>query len=140
MSVTRAMKIILAKRSGNRCALPSCRVVLVQDSKPGSAQNIGEAVHISGARSGSARYDPQMAAQERNHVDNLLYLCRNCHAIIDQDVESYSIERLRRIKAEHEANVQARDGHQIRDRGVPRAAGSGRALFFSVSDADRFVS
>lgn len=107
MSVTRAMKIILAKRSGNRCALPSCHVVLVQDSKPGSAQNIGEAVHISGARSGSARYDPKMTSQERDHVDNLLYLCRNCHTIIDQDVESYSVERLRRIKAEHEANVQA---------------------------------
>lgn len=107
MSVTAAMKIILAKRSGNRCARPSCQVVLAQPSEAGSALSIGEAAHISGARPSSARHDPKMTSQERNHVDNLLYLCRNCHAIIDRDVESYSIERLRRIKAEHEANVQA---------------------------------
>ncbi len=107
MSVTAAMKIILAKRSGNRCARPGCQVVLAQPSEAESALSIGEAAHISGARAGSARYDSKMTEQERNHVDNLLYLCRNCHAIIDRDVESYSIERLRRIKTEHEANVQA---------------------------------
>ena len=44
---------------------------------------------------------------ERDHIDNLLYLCSNCHRIVDQDVGSYPVERLRKIKAEHEATVQA---------------------------------
>lgn len=50
MSVTAAMKIILAKRSGNRCARPGCQVVLAQPSEAESALSIGEAAHISGAR------------------------------------------------------------------------------------------
>lgn len=107
MSAKPATKIILAKRSGNRCAMPGCHAALVQDSEAGSPLNIGEAAHISGDRPGSARYDPEMTDQQRGHVDNLLYVCRNCHGVIDQDVESYSIERLRRIKEEHEAKVQA---------------------------------
>ena len=107
MSATPATKIILAMKSGNMCALPDCRRLLALDSDMGSVRNIGEAAHISGARQGSARYDPKMTNQERDHVDNLLYLCRNCHWVIDENSKSYSIKRLRRIKAEHEAKVQA---------------------------------
>lgn len=107
VSATFSTKIILAKRSGNRCALPTCHVALAQDTESGSALSIGEAAHILGDKPGSARYDPEITERKRDHVDNLLYVCGNCHKIIDRDVESYPIERLRQIKADHEAKVEA---------------------------------
>ena len=48
-----------------------------------------------------------MNDQERDCVDNLLYVCASCHAIIDGDVKFYSVERLRQIKADHEAKIKA---------------------------------
>ena len=70
------------------------------------ALTVGEAAHIAGRRPRSARHDPDMSPAVRDHVDNLLYVCRNCHKLIDHDVDSYPVERLREIKAEHEATVQ----------------------------------
>lgn len=105
MSVSNSTKIRLAMRSGNRCALPDCGRSLV-DSDMGSATMVGEAAHISGRRPSSARYDSKMTESERNHADNLLYVCANCHIRIDQDVELFSIKHLRRIKAKHEDQVK----------------------------------
>lgn len=41
-----------------------------------------------------------------DHVDNLLYVCGNCHILIDRDVAAYTVDRLREIKAKHEEGVQ----------------------------------
>ena len=48
-----------------------------------------------------------MTSLERDHFDNLLYVCANCHKLIDQDVASYTVAHLREIKAKHEATMQA---------------------------------
>jgi len=107
MTVSAGTKNILAMRSGNRCALPDCGQALAFDSDDGSPLTVGEAAHIAGRRPGSARHDPEMNDRERDAVANLVYVCRNCHRRIDQDVESYSVERLHGIKASHEAKVKA---------------------------------
>ena len=107
MTVSAGTKNILAMRSGNRCALPGCDQALAFDSDDGSAPTVGEAAHIAGRRPGSARHDPEMDDRERDAVANLVYVCRNCHRRIDQDVESYSVDRIHGIKADHEAKVKA---------------------------------
>lgn len=107
MTVSATTKLVLAMRSGDRCALPSCGKSLTRDTETGTTRTVGEAAHIAGRRPGSARYDRTMSDLERDHVDNLLYVCANCHKLVDQDVGSYPVERLRKIKASHEATVQA---------------------------------
>ena len=107
MTVSTRTKIILAMRSGDRCALPDCGRSLTRDAETGTTLTVGEAAHIAGSRPSSARHDPNMGDPERNHFDNLLYVCANCHKLVDQDVDSYPVERLRKLKAEHEAAVQA---------------------------------
>jgi len=115
MSVSYPTKLLLAYRSGDICALPGCGRRLTLNSESGDPINIGEAAHIAGEHNGSggtrisARYDPNMTDEERNHYNNLIYLCATCHTTIDaipQGENDYPVKRLRAIKAEHEAKVR----------------------------------
>ena len=116
MSVPYRVKIALALRSGNRCAMPSCRRVLSSEPRDDEYVMLGEAAHIAGERGGgargrpSARFDPTMSPEQRNSLANLLYVCRNCHEVIDarpHGERKYPVERLLAIKAEHELAVAA---------------------------------
>lgn len=115
MSVSYPTKLLLAYRSGDRCALPDCGRELSPDSEKGDPINVGEAAHISGEHDGkggvkkSARYDPNMTDEERNHYNNLIYLCGTCHTKIDaipQGEKDYTVVRLQRLKTEHEQRVR----------------------------------
>jgi hypothetical protein len=92
---------ILFARSGNRCAFPKCKAAIVDGDTV-----LGEAAHIKGARPGSARYDPNQSAEERHACINLILLCRNRHTVIDSDEEAYTVDRLQRMKAAHEASCE----------------------------------
>ena len=92
--------------------MPGCGVELAMDSKSGTPVNVGEVAHIAGEHAGkggssrkSARYDPTMTEADRNHYDNLIYLCANCHTIIDAipvGERDFPTSRLREIKVAHE--------------------------------------
>ena len=116
MSVPYPVKIALALRSGNRCAMPDCRRVLSAEPDGDDYVMLGVAAHIAGQRGGgargrpSARYDPAMTDEARNSLANLLYVCRNCHEMIDvhpRGEREYPTTRLLDIKAEHERAVAA---------------------------------
>lgn len=116
MSVPYPVKIALALRSGNRCAMPSCRRLLSAEPRDDESVMLGVAAHIAGERGGgtrgrpSARFDPTMSPEQRNSLANLLYVCQNCHAKIDTQPHGereYPVERLLEIKSEHEKTVAA---------------------------------
>ena len=115
MRVTYPTKIQLAFRSGDKCAMPDCRRRL-SVSSGGNDAMIGEAAHIAGGQEGgsrgnrSARFDPAMEPGKLNSLSNLIYICRNCHAEIDEiprGETKYPTDRLLEIKAEHEEAVLA---------------------------------
>lgn len=99
-------KIILAFRSGGVCAMPNCGRHLTYDSPSGADTFIGEAAHIRGEKPRAARYDDSMTADERDHVDNLLYLCTDHHTIIDKVPGDWPTAALTDIKATHEKQVR----------------------------------
>lgn len=118
MSASPTTKILLAYRSGDMCALPECdrkgRRLSVDNGTSGPT-NVGQAAHIEGENPGtnkkpaSARYNPNMSDDERNGFHNLIYLCGACHKIIDtlpQGEIDYPVDRLQKIKAEHEEKVR----------------------------------
>lgn len=128
MSATYPTKMLLAYRCGDVCALPGCGRRLTPDSKAGTPINLGEAAHIAGEHDGkdkakrSARFDPDMTDEERNHYTNLIYLCSSCHTIIDaipQGELDYPAERLREIKSKHEAKVRQAMLDAFADVGFP---------------------
>jgi len=108
MSVSASTKILLAMRSGERCALPECRINLTSDGVESNTVVIGEAAHIYGQKEGSARYKNEMTDDSRDHYDNLMYLCPTCHTKIDKQISDYPAEKLIEIKKSHEAWVSER--------------------------------
>lgn len=128
MTVPYKTKLLLAYRSGDKCALPDCYIHLSQEGEDGSTYNIGVAAHIAGERDGgkrgqqSARYDPNMTEAERNDYDNLIYLCRNCHEKVDampQGERDYPVERLQVIKMTHELKVRKAVSEAFANVGFP---------------------
>lgn len=106
MSVSYPTKIILAFGTGGRCTLPSCNRPLAREEERHGQVLLGEAAHIAGERPGSPRYDPTMTPEERDAHANLIYLCPNCHRLIDRSPRDYSTDRLHAFKREREQSVQ----------------------------------
>lgn len=112
MSASYPTKIFLAMKSGNICAMKTCRISLTSEGEDSDPSVIGEAAHIYGENPGiktnppSARYREDMTDVERNHYDNLIYLCPTCHTKIDKQEADYPAEKLIQLKAEHESWVE----------------------------------
>lgn len=86
--------------SSNNCAFPKCNVSLV-DAPSGKVT--GRICHIKGRNHAGARYDASQSQMERHDFNNLILLCPIHHDVVDDDEESYTVERLTRMKAAHEA-------------------------------------
>jgi hypothetical protein len=67
---------------------------------------VGEICHIRAASPSGPRYDPQQTIVQRHSYDNLLLLCANHHTTIDDDPEAYTVERLIKMKSDHEAKMK----------------------------------
>ncbi len=83
--------------SGNICAFPECYLPIL---KSGGTVT-GEICHIHARNSGGPRFDASQSDAERNEFDNLILLCRAHHKVIDLQIDIYSSEVLRDMKAVH---------------------------------------
>jgi hypothetical protein len=86
--------------SGNQCAFPKCQQTLIEGETV-----TGKVCHIKGKKKGSARYDENQSDEERHGFENLILMCGRHHDVIDDDEESYSVDRLHRMKAAHESST-----------------------------------
>ncbi|MFI3137751.1 MAG: hypothetical protein QX197_13330 [Methylococcaceae bacterium] len=113
-SISSKQTKLLSQRSGDRCAFFDCRRLLSADSSGfDDAAILGEMAHIAGEKSGvkgknntSARYDETMTDEQRNNYENLIYLCREHHRLIDEQENTYSVTLLLKMKADHEQWVR----------------------------------
>lgn len=106
MSVSYPTKLLLAFRSGDRCAFQDCGRALTVDGKQANPVVTGEAAHIAGEKEGVARYAPSMTDEQRNHYNNLIYLCGDHHTQIDKQEAEFPVQCLHEMKAEHEKKVR----------------------------------
>jgi hypothetical protein len=96
----------LAKRAAFRCSNPDCAAITSgPSSTAGLAVNVGEAAHIYGANPGSARYDPKMQSAGRADIANAIWLCGNCHKLIDDDENRFPPGLLFEWVREHEQKI-----------------------------------
>lgn len=103
MPATPAVRTRLYRDSLGSCAIPSCFTELQPSGKGG--QHIAKAAHIVGEKDGSARFDPSVSLGDRNKLENLILMCPTHHDMIDADEETWTVERLRSLKAAHERNM-----------------------------------
>src|SRR5690348_7771989 len=115
------VKRLLAERVGYICSNPTCRA---QTSGPQLEQSksdrVGDAAHITAASAKGPRFDPSMTREQRRSHGNGIWLCVVCARLVDQDKSRYSVEELRRWKADAEAEAKERLGR-------PRACPSRRS-------------
>ncbi len=95
----------LAMRSSYICSNPGCRYLTLAPS-PGDPENIiflGVGAHITAASPGGPRYDPTLTAAQRSSIENGIFLCQACAAMIDKNGgRDFPVELLRRWKSAHE--------------------------------------
>jgi len=107
MSASYPTKLLLAFRSGNKCAFPDCPQTLTEESPSGSSPTlIGEAAHVKGEKPDAPRYDSMQTEEERNSYENLIYLCPTHHTLIDKQEIDFSVEILCNMKISHEKHAR----------------------------------
>ncbi|MBB5357354.1 hypothetical protein HDE76_000536 [Rhodanobacter sp. ANJX3] len=87
--------------SGNLCAFPDCVHLLID----ADGEFIAQVAHIEGAEEGGERFNPKMTNEQRRHPENLVLLCYKHHKKTN-DVEAWTVERMRKMKADHEQRFQ----------------------------------
>jgi hypothetical protein len=96
----------LQDRAGNHCSNPACRqLTSTVHSDPSRAIRLGEAAHIRAARKGAARFDPAMTDAMRAEPANGIWLCRQCHVVIDRDEGGFPPSLLIAWRQVHDAWV-----------------------------------
>ena len=101
-------KRVMAERVSWRCSFPGCgrNTVGPNSDDPTKKINNGIAAHISAAAPGGPRYNPQMTSEERKHISNGVWMCRDHGNLIDADFTEYSTNTLRdwKLQAEKRAS------------------------------------
>src|SRR6266851_3517428 len=97
-------KETIAKRVCMRCSNPNCRQLTSGPQvDPQKVINVGVAAHITAASPGGPRYSPTLTNEQRQFIENGIWLCQNCGKLVDNDELRYTVELLQRWKAHSEA-------------------------------------
>ena len=110
-SITQQTVKKLFALSGNKCAFPNCNNP-IYDTENDSL--LGEICHINAKSANGPRFDENQTNEERKSFENLILMCSNHHIVIDNDLISYTVERLQEIKRNHESqNIQEEPSERI---------------------------
>lgn len=83
--------------SAGRCAI--CNEKVDEDPNSHYLANMADIAHIRDVNKKTHRYDPNFPKDKLNEADNLILVCKNCHQIIDNELEkTYSVEQLESFK------------------------------------------
>lgn len=106
MPISEKTRKILWGRSGNRCAL--CRHELVIDAKASDDESVvGDECHIISEKPQGPRHDLASPPERLQEPENLILLCRVHHKMVDDQCETYTVEVLQKLKANHEKWVSS---------------------------------
>ncbi|MCH8252712.1 MAG: HNH endonuclease, partial [Planctomycetes bacterium] len=104
MAISRKTRKTLWAKSGDRCA--SCRNKLIIDATENDGESIvSQECHIRSRKRKGPRHDPTYPKKKLDTVENLILLCNVHHKMVDDQVKTYTVERLTEMKADHEAWV-----------------------------------
>ncbi|RYZ35440.1 MAG: hypothetical protein EOP49_33510, partial [Sphingobacteriales bacterium] len=102
LAPTKDTLTLLFSLSGNVCAFPECSSALFG----GDNTFIGQVCHIESAKQGGERFNPESSNEDRRQFSNLMVMCYEHHKVTD-NVEVYTTEKMRQIKADHENSFRA---------------------------------
>jgi len=105
----------LAKRVGYLCSKPDCRRSTVGPHTDVEKATItGTAAHITAAANGGPRYDGSLTPQQRQHIDNGIWLCSYHAVLIDKDEDAFPPPLLKKWKLDAEQErLEALSGNAL---------------------------
>ncbi len=107
-------KRVLRERVAGFCSNPKHRVqTLGPHEVEAKSTLIGETCHITAKEAGGPRHDPSLTSNQRKHISNGIWLCRNCHKLVDRNPLTYTSQLLRQWKEAAEAQAAATLGQQM---------------------------
>jgi hypothetical protein len=119
MSISLKTHKMIWGRSGNMCAFPDCKKVLViEETSTDDPSIIGEEAHIVAQKDDGPRGKSILTYEQRDKYENLILLCSNHHKIIDDQENEYTVEKLHQFKETHENWVKNNlniDSKKIKD-------------------------
>jgi hypothetical protein len=92
-------------RSAGRCEFTGCNAELTRHAGTKEVVNLAEAAHVYGFSQDGPRHEKDLPSELLNDVENLMLVCRNCHKLIDSNLDRYSVDLLRGMKLAHERRV-----------------------------------
>ncbi|WP_166240904.1 HNH endonuclease [Paenibacillus turpanensis] len=111
-SKTTTLKLV--KRAGAMCSNPKCKILTFGAvDNENESYDVGEAAHIHAASKNGPRYNKELLKSYVTSLENGIWLCSNCHDMVDTAFESYSAELLRKWKNDHEEEMKKYGGKKI---------------------------
>lgn len=96
---------LLWGRSGNQCAFEGCnRMLVVGADESDRDAVVGQEAHIVGRSPEGPRGHAPDATPDDSY-ENLILLCADHHKVVDDDPQTWTVDRLQAMKAEHEQRV-----------------------------------
>lgn len=104
----KTLKVLFAL-SGNQCAHPDCTNTLIEPATEESdALVTAHICHLYAISEDGPRGKSGLTKKELNSPENLILLCRNHHAVVDGQHETYPADMLKEWKQTHESETQKR--------------------------------
>jgi hypothetical protein len=111
---TRKTSDTLAKRVSYVCSNPKCRKTTTgAHDQADKATIIGIAAHISAAAVGGPRFDASLSSEARKQPENGIWLCSNCATLVDKDPNKFTIDILKKWKADSEEDSRQKIDGQL---------------------------
>lgn len=108
------IKDTLAKRVGFICSNPECQMLTIgPNSDINKNTSIGVAAHLTAASKGGPRFNERSSSEERQGINNAIWLCQSCSTLIDRDIERYTVQRLNDWKVEAEKRASVKLNQQL---------------------------
>lgn len=90
---------ILWGRAANRCALSNCKIELTTN---GEKDTLGEMAHIVSKSADGPRACADVSPDLKDSYDNHILLCPTHHKVIDSSPKTWTVEKLKQLKEDHE--------------------------------------
>ena len=98
-------RLLLFVRAGVRCEFDGCNKYLLRHSLTRLAGNFAQVAHIVAFSQQGPRRTQRYAPEKLNDPGNLMLLCPECHKLIDDHPERFSVKTLKEYKRRHEERI-----------------------------------
>lgn len=101
-------------QSGGCCN--KCRIQLFLENSFGEKTRLGDDAHIVAASMDGPRGESKLNAKNRSTSKNIMLLCKNCHAEVDQQPNLFTVDALLQMRKNHYSWVEQSLGGVLENR------------------------